>query len=87
MSNIGFGPVNIGFGNIVLSNRMVAVISPESAPVKRFVQESREAGTLVDATYGRKTRSIVITDGGYIILSALQPETISMRISADSNAD
>jgi len=79
--------VNIGFGNIVVSERIVSVISPESAPIKRFIQDSREKGGLIDATYGRKTRSVVITDSGHIILSALQPETISGRITGKTNED
>jgi len=75
-------PINIGFGNIVLSGRIVAVISPESAPVKRIIQDSRDKGSLIDATYGRRTRAVIITDSGHIILSALQPETLSSRISS-----
>ncbi len=72
--------INIGFGNIVAANRLVAIVSPESAPIKRIIQEARENGTLVDATYGRRTRSVVITDSGHIILSALQPETVAGRM-------
>ena len=71
--------INIGFGNIALVNRILAVVSPESAPIKRFIQESREKGKLIDATYGRKTRAVIITDCDYIILSAIQPDTMAER--------
>ena len=75
--------VNIGFGNIVSANRIIAVISPESAPVKRIISEAREKGLLIDATYGRKTRAVIITDSSHVILSAIQPETVANRFSAD----
>ena len=71
--------VNIGFGNMVSAARILAIISPESAPVKRIISDVRERGQLVVATYGRRTRSVIITDSGHVILSALQPETISAR--------
>ena len=71
--------INIGFGNIALSNRIVAIVSPESAPIKRLIQETREKGKLIDATYGRKTRAVIITDCEYIILSAIQPDTMALR--------
>lgn len=73
--------VNIGFGNIVAANRIVAIVSPESAPIKRIIQEARERGILVDATYGRRTRAVIIVDSGHIILSAVQPETVANRLS------
>jgi len=73
--------INIGFGNIVAGNRVIAVVSPESAPIKRIIQEARERGMLVDATYGRRTRAVIITDSDHIILSAIQPETVSHRLS------
>ena len=76
----GFRPINIGFGNVVLANRIVAVISPESAPVKRMIQEARDSGSIIDATYGRKTKAVIITDSDHVVLSALLPETISSRI-------
>ena len=81
-----FKPINIGFGNIVMANRIIAVISPESAPVKRMIQDAKESGSIIDATYGRKTKAVIVTDGG-IVLSALLPETISSRIAqpADDN--
>ena len=75
--------INIGFGNIVSANRIIAVISPESAPVKRIISEAREKGLLIDATYGRKTRAVIITDSSHVILSAIQPETVANRFSAD----
>ena len=75
--------VNIGFGNIVSASRIIAVISPESAPVKRIISEAREKGLLIDATYGRKTRAVIITDSSHVILSAIQPETVANRFSAD----
>lgn len=72
--------VNIGFGNMVSSARIIAIIGPDSAPVKRMVVESRERGELIDATYGRRTRSVILTDSGNIILSALLPETLAGRM-------
>ena len=72
--------INIGFGNIVSANRIVAIVSPESAPIKRIVQEARERVMLVDATYGRRTRAVVITDSDHVILSAVQPETVAHRL-------
>ena len=71
--------INIGFGNMVSANRLIAVVRPESAPIKRMVQEARERGNLVDASYGRRTRAVLITDSDHIILSALQPETLAGR--------
>ena len=71
--------INIGFGNIALTNRILAIVSPESAPIKRTIQEARDKGKLVDATYGRKTRAVIITDCEYVILSAIQPETMAQR--------
>lgn len=73
--------INIGFGNIVLSNRIIAIVSPESAPIKRIIQEARDRGACIDATYGRRTRAVIITDSDHIILSALQPETVSSRLN------
>ena len=73
--------INIGFGNIVAANRIIAIVSPEAAPIKRIVQEARERGKLVDATYGRRTRAVVLTDSDHIILCAVQPETVAHRLS------
>ena len=73
--------INIGFGNMVSASRLIAIVSPESAPIKRMVQEARERGVLVDATYGRRTRAVLITDSDHIILSVLQPETVASRLN------
>jgi len=79
--------INIGFGNILAANRIVAIISPDSAPVKRIIQEARERGTLIDATYGRRTRAVVITDSGHVVLSAVQPETVAHRSTSREGAE
>ena len=71
--------INIGFGNMVAASRVLAIISPESAPIKRIISDVRERGQLVDATYGRRTRAVIIMDSGHVILSALQPETVATR--------
>jgi len=72
--------LNIGFGNMVSANRVMAIISPESAPIKRMVQDTRDKGLLIDATYGRKTRAVLVMDSGQIVLSAIQPETVAHRL-------
>ncbi|WP_203362255.1 DUF370 domain-containing protein [Bacillus sp. REN10] len=72
--------INIGFGNIVSANRIISIVSPESAPIKRLVQDARDSGTLIDATYGRRTRAVIIMDSDHVILSAVQPETVAQRI-------
>lgn len=77
--------INIGFGNIVAANRIIAIVSPESAPIKRVIQEARDRGMLIDATYGRRTRAVVITDSDHVILSAVQPETVSHRLNSKEN--
>ena len=71
--------VNIGFGNMVSQDRIISIISPESAPIKRMIQDARDSKIAIDATYGRRTRSVIIMDSGHIILSAVQPETIANR--------
>lgn len=71
--------INIGFGNMVASDRIIAIVSPESSPIKRIIHETEDKGMLVNATYGRRTRAVLITDSGHIILSALQPETVAHR--------
>lgn len=76
--------INIGYGNMVSASRVVAVISPESAPVKRMIQDAREGGSLIDATYGRRTRAVIIADSGHIILSAIQPETVANRMVGEA---
>ena len=72
---------NIGFGNMVSSSRLVAIVSPESAPIKRIIQDAKERGMLIDATHGRRTRAVIITDSGHIILTYLQSETVANRIN------
>ena len=72
--------VNVGFGNMVSSSRLVAIVSPDSAPVRRLVQDARDAGRVIDATCGRRTRAVVITDSDHVILSAIQPETVAGRM-------
>ncbi len=74
-----YGLINIGFGNVVSGDRVIAIVNPESSPVKRMKEEAKAAGKLIDATYGRKTRAILITDSNHVILSAIQPETIAQR--------
>ncbi len=73
--------VNIGFGNLVSANRMVAIVSPDSSPIKRIIGEAKEKGTLIDATHGRRTRAVIITDSDHIILTYLQSETVANRIN------
>ncbi|MBQ3379494.1 MAG: DUF370 domain-containing protein [Clostridia bacterium] len=73
--------INIGFGNMVFANRLIAIVSPESAPIKRIITEARERGVLIDATYGRRTRAVLITDSDHVILSAIQPETVAHRLN------
>lgn len=72
--------INIGFGNIISAGRIVAIIGPESAPVKRIIQEAREERRAIDATCGRRTRAVIITDSGHVVLCAVQPETIAHRL-------
>ena len=72
--------INIGFGNMVNASRLISIVSPDSAPIKRLVQESRDKGALIDATYGRRTRAVLITDSDHVILSAVQPETVANRV-------
>jgi len=80
--------INIGFGNMVSASRLVAIVSPESAPIKRIIQEARDRGMLIDATYGRRTRAVIITDSDHIVLSAVQPETVAHRLDdADDDED
>jgi regulator of extracellular matrix RemA (YlzA/DUF370 family) len=75
--------INIGFGNMVSARRLVAIVSPESAPIKRIIQDARDRGTLIDATYGRRTRAVIIADSDHVILSAVQPETVANRMADD----
>ncbi len=80
--------INIGFGNVVSANRIISIVSPESAPVKRIITVARENNKLVDATYGRRTRAVIITDSDHVVLSAVQPETVGQRlVTSDEIAD
>ena len=74
--------INIGFGNMISAGRLVAIVSPDSAPIKRMVQEARDRGTLIDATYGRRTRSVLIMDNDHLVLSALQPDTVASPLES-----
>jgi extracellular matrix regulatory protein A len=87
--NMDIKLINIGFGNIVSANRVIAIVSPESAPIKRIINDARDRGQLIDATYGRRTRAVIISDSGHVVLSAIQPETVANRfvVSKDSNGD
>lgn len=73
--------INIGYGNIVSANRIISIVSPESAPIKRIIQDARDRGSLIDATYGRRTRAVIVMDSDHIILSAVQPETVANRLT------
>ena len=75
--------INIGFGNMVAAGRLVAIVSPESAPIKRIIQDAKERGSLIDATYGRRTRAVLMMDSDHVILSAVQPETVANRMIDD----
>ena len=79
--------INIGFGNMVSARKLVAIVSPESAPIKRIIQDARDRGSLIDATYGRRTRAVIITDSDHVILSAVQPETVANRLCDDEDED
>lgn len=77
--------VNVGFGNIVNADKIVAIVSPDAAPVKRMVQSAKESGKSIDATQGRRTKAVLVTEDTYIVLSALQPDTIARRLQSDKN--
>ncbi len=79
--------INIGFGNVVSANRLIAIVSPESAPIKRIIQDAKERNMLIDATYGRRTRAVIVTDSDHIILSAVQPETVAHRLTSKDTSD
>ena len=79
--------INIGYGNMVSSRRVLAVVGPESAPIKRIVQEAKDRGMLIDATYGRKTKSVIIMDTDHVVLSAIQPETVAGRAAGKDELD
>ncbi len=75
--------INIGFGNMVSAGRLVAIVSPESAPIKRIIGDAKDRGMLIDATYGRRTRAVLVMDSEHVILSAVQPETVANRMTDD----
>ena len=77
--------ITIGFVNMVSANRLIAIVSPESAPIKRIITEARERGDLIDATYGRRTRAVIIMDSDHVILSAVQPETVANRVDNEED--
>lgn len=79
--------INIGYGNLVNSHKVVSVVSPEAAPIKRLIQDTRDAGKLIDATSGKKTRSVIVADSGHVILSALTAETIQGRLNDDTGKE
>ncbi|MDD5952450.1 MAG: DUF370 domain-containing protein [Oscillospiraceae bacterium] len=79
--------INIGFGNMVSANRVIAMVSPESAPIKRMIQDAKESGTLIDATYGRRTRTVIVMDSDHVVLSAIQPETVANRLNHQENGN
>ena len=79
--------VNIGFVNVVAAGRIVAIVSPDSSPIKRIIQDAKEKSTLIDATYGRRTRAVIITDSEHVILSAVQPETVAARAEPDTDME
>lgn len=79
--------INIGFGNMVSASRVIAIVSPDSAPIKRIIQDTRDKGLLIDATYGRRTRAVVIMDSGHALLSAIQPETVAGRMYGKSEQE
>lgn len=79
--------INIGFGNMVSASKLIAIVSPESAPIKRIIQDARDKGLLIDATYGRRTRAVIVMDSDHVILSAIQPETVANRIVEHDDED
>ena len=79
--------INIGFGNMISAGRLITIVSPESAPIKRIIQDAKEKGSLIDATYGRRTRAVIIMDSGHVILSAVQPETVAGRLNDEEETE
>ena len=79
--------INIGFGNMVSESKLVAIVSPESAPIKRIIQDARDKGVLIDATYGRRTRAVIVMDSDHVILSSIQPETVANRVIERDDED
>ena len=79
--------INIGFGSMIAAHRLLAVVSPDSAPVKRVIQEARDRGMLIDASYGHKTKAVILMDTDHVVLSAVDPETISARLTQKDTED
>lgn len=79
--------INIGFGNMISASRLIAIVSPESAPIKRIIQDAKDKGRLIDATYGRRTRAVIVMDSDHVILSAVQPETVAGRFDEEEDMD
>ena len=79
--------ISIGFGNMISADRLIAIVGPESAPIKRIIQDAKERGTLIDATYGRRTRAVLVMDSDHVILSAVQPETVANRMPSEQEDD
>lgn len=79
--------ISIGFGNMIAADRLIAIVGPESAPIKRIIQDAKERGTLIDATYGRRTRAVLVMDSDHVILSAVQPETVANRMADDQEVE
>ncbi len=79
--------ISIGFGNMINASRLITIVSPESAPIKRIIQDAKEKGLLIDATYGRRTRAVIIMDSDHVILSAVQPETVARRLNDEEVPD
>ena len=79
--------INIGFRNMVSASKLVAIVSPESAPIKRIIQDARDKGVLIDATYGRRTRAVIVMDSDHVVLSSIQPETVANRVVERDSED
>lgn len=79
--------INIGFGNMVSASRLIAIVSPESAPIKRIIREAEDKGLLINATYGRRTRAVLIMDSDHVILSSIQPETVANRVGTQEDEE
>ena len=79
--------INIGYGNMVSASKLVAIVSPESAPIKRIIQDARDKGVLIDATYGRRTRAVIVMDSDHVVLSSIQPETVANRVVERDSED
>src|SRR5690625_7562921 len=85
-TRVGLQLINIGFGNVVSANRVISIVSPDSAPIKRIVTVDRDNNKLVDATYGRRTRAVIITDSDHVVLSDVQPEVVGQRVTRSAGS-